>query len=145
MCIRDRFVTGARKTALRPDEMVTAILVPKVEGRGDFLKLGARKYLVISIAMVAARFEISGDRFRDVALAVGSCAPVAVRLTALEQALKGQPVQGADGLAPVVRLIPALAPIDDIRGSAGYRREAVEELVRRLLQRCAERQRGAAA
>ena len=57
------FILGNRKTALRPDEMVTAIRVPKasIAGASSFQKLGARRYLVISIAMAAARVAVGAD------------------------------------------------------------------------------------
>ncbi len=129
------FLTGARQTALAPDELVTAVLVPEgaARGRSTFAKLGARKYLVISIAMVAARLVIADGRIAEAAVAVGACSPVAVRLTALEAALAGQPVEAAAGLAGDALVAPALSPIDDIRADAGYRAQAAAELVRRAL------------
>ncbi len=59
----DRFITGNRRTVRRPDQLVTAVLVPAPPGgaRGHFLKLGTRKYLVISIVMVAAALEAGAD------------------------------------------------------------------------------------
>lgn len=122
------FIQGNRRTALRPGELVTAIHVPAGAGEGSstFLKLGARKYLVISIVMVAARL---GEN--DAAFAVGSCSAVAQRLPAFEQAVlhgqvSGDPVS-AGQLSPI-------APIDDIRADAGYRREAAAELLQRALK-----------
>ena len=87
------FIAGPRRTALAPGEMVTALAVPAdaTAGRSRFLKLGARRYLVISIAMVAARLEVAEGRVTGAALAVGACGPVATRLPALEAALVGQP------------------------------------------------------
>src|SRR5690606_35270448 len=77
------FILGNRKTALRPDEMVTAIRVPKTstDGASAFEKLGARRYLVISIAMAAVRVVADDDgRVSSAAIAVGSCSAVAQRL-----------------------------------------------------------------
>ena len=77
------FILGNRKTALRADELMTAIRVPisAVEGQSASLKLGARRYLVISIAMVAARVVTADDgTIRKAAIAVGSCSAVAQRL-----------------------------------------------------------------
>jgi CO/xanthine dehydrogenase FAD-binding subunit len=131
------FVTGNRATARRSDEMVTAILVrkPAHAARATFLKLGARKYLVISIAMVAAVLETATDRtIAKARFAVGSCSAVAQRLPLLESALIGQRLD-AD-LAALVKpehLAP-LSPIDDVRGSADYRRESALMLVRRALR-----------
>src|SRR5215470_7547356 len=69
------FVTGSRTTLRRPDEMVTALIVPKPQhaARATFLKLGARKYLVISIVMVAAVLETVDDKIVAARIAVGSC------------------------------------------------------------------------
>ena len=131
----DRFITGVRRTALAPDELVVAIHIPKParEARSAFLKLGARRYLVISIAMVAATLEIADGRVVNARVAVGACSAVAQRLPALEAALIGAPVDGR--LADRVEFahLAPLAPIDDIRGSARYRSDSVVVLLRRLL------------
>jgi CO/xanthine dehydrogenase FAD-binding subunit len=136
------FVTGSRAIARRADEMVTALLVPKPahDARSTFLKLGARKYLVISIAMVAAVVEIAADRTIAAArLAVGSCSAVAKRLPLLESALAGKRLDARiAALAKSEHLAP-LSPIDDVRGTADYRREAALTLVRRALRELAVR------
>lgn len=134
----DQFVLGPRKTALGLGELVTAILVPKPkhEARSDFLKLGARKYLVISIAMVAIALEHEGGKVRGARVAVGSCSPVAKRLPALEQALAGKPLAELSACVQPAHLEP-LSPIDDVRGSAGYRKDAALTLIRRSLERLA--------
>ena len=129
------FILGPRKIALRPDEIVSAILIPKPKGaaHSSFVKLGARKYLVISIVMAAGYLDVVGSRIADARIAVGSCSPVAQRLPALEAALKGE--VAISNLARVVKpehLAP-LAPIDDVRASADYREEAALVVVRRLL------------
>lgn len=134
------FITGARRTDLRPGEMVTAVVVrqPPDGACSAFRKLGARRYLVISIAMVAVLVATDGDgRVAAARIAVGSCSPVARRLPALEAALPGMPLD-AGLLAAAVKpehLAP-LAPIDDVRATAGYRLEAVAELVGRTLADC---------
>lgn len=130
------FITGNRSTARAPDELVTGILVPAVgEGAGSaFLKLGARRYLVISIVMAAFVIEPEGDRVGRARIAVGACSPVARRLEALEAALVGQPL--GDTLGHVVEahhLAEVLSPIGDVRGSADYRDDAALTLVRRGL------------
>ena len=134
----DRFLLGPRQTALGPGEIVTAILVPRPgrEAKSDFLKLGARKYLVISIAMVAVVLEHEKRLVRAARVAVGSCSPVAKRLPALEQALAGQPLDRLSSCARPEHLEP-LSPIYDVRGSAEYRKEAALTLIRRSLERLA--------
>jgi CO/xanthine dehydrogenase FAD-binding subunit len=138
----ERFVTGNRRTALAPDELLTAVLLPARSGaaRSGFLKLGHRRYLVISIAMAAAMVDFDADdRVAAVGIAVGACSAAAVRLPALEAGLCGvrrarAGSQAAALLAadPVAMLAP-LAPIDDVRGTAAYRLDAASTLVGRLL------------
>ncbi|MSP76009.1 MAG: xanthine dehydrogenase family protein subunit M [Rhodospirillaceae bacterium] len=131
----DQFITGVRRTDLGPGELVVALHVarPARPAQSAFLKLGARRYLVISIAMAAAAIEIADGRVAAARLAVGACSAVAQRLPALEAALLGAPVDRhlADRV-DLAHLAP-LAPIDDIRGSAGYRSDSVLVLLRRLL------------
>jgi CO/xanthine dehydrogenase FAD-binding subunit len=133
------FILGNRRTAIQPGELVTAVLVPAAAtaGRSTFLKLGARRYLVISIAMVAARLAVESGRVRQAAIAIGSCSEVAKRLTGLEADLVGRDADRA--LAQVVREhhLAGLSPIDDVRASAVYRREAAREMVARALARLA--------
>lgn len=123
------FFTGYRATACGPTGIVAGILVPKRGGHGRFVKLGARRYLVISIAMVAAAIEMD-DAGRIVAarIAVGACSAVAQRLYALEADLAGAPVADAARLVGS-RHLAGLAPIDDVRASASYRMAAARVLV----------------
>ena len=132
------FILGNRKTALRPDELVTAIRVPKAStgGASAFEKLGARRYLVISIAMTAARVKLGSDgKIETAAVAVGSCSAVAQRLSRLEAALVGLKAGGEIARAVEAAGLDELAPIDDVRGSADYRRVAAREIVLRALNR----------
>ena len=140
------FLTGYRQTACRTDEIVTAILVPKLAGptRSHFLKLGARRYLVISIVMAAGVIETTPDgRIAAARIAIGACSPVPQRLTTLEAALQGQPLASAAGLVEP-RHVAQLKPIDDIRASADYRRHAALTLTRDLLSGLATTTRRAA-
>jgi len=133
------FIDGYRHTQCRADEIVTAILVPKLRGpgRSHFLKLGARKYLVISIVMVAGVIETdAAGNIAAARLAIGSCSAVPRRLPGLESALAGQPLESAAGNVAPAHLAP-LAPIDDIRGSAAYRQQAALALTRDLLTQLA--------
>lgn len=127
------FVCGPRQTARRADELALGLRIPArgEAARSVFLKLGARRYLVISIVMVAAVAELDGaGRIARARVAVGACAPVAQRLPALEAALVGQRPDPA--LVRPEHLAP-LAPIGDVRGTAAYRRTAALELVRRAV------------
>jgi xanthine dehydrogenase small subunit len=129
------FLTGYRQTACRADEIVSAILVPKPTAptRSSFLKLGARRYLVISIVMAAGVIETTPDgRIARARIAIGACSPVPQRLTALEDELQDRPLAAAAGIAQA-KHVAHLAPIDDIRSSADYRRHAALTLTRDLL------------
>jgi xanthine dehydrogenase small subunit len=137
----ESFLDGYRHTTCGADEIVTALRVPKrsAGARGAFLKLGARRYLVISIAMAAAVVDVDPAGAIDHArLVVGSCSPVALRLRALEERLLGHPV--APTLSTLVQAddLAELAPLDDARASAAYRRAAAEALTRDFLASLAE-------
>jgi CO/xanthine dehydrogenase FAD-binding subunit len=129
------FITGPRRTARGPQEIVAAIHVPMrtTAGRSRFLKLGARRHLVISIAMVAVRAVVVEGRIAEAALAVGACSPVARRLPQVEAALVGAPLAEAAGRVTDHAVARALDPIDDVRGTADYRVGAAAELLRRAL------------
>jgi len=135
------FILGNRRTALKTDEILTAIIVPQQRVPGTtvsaFLKLGARHYLVISIAMVAVNLTRGDDGNIAVAkIAVGACSAVAQRLAGLESDLLGKPAQAGLGLYAEVRHLSALSPIDDVRATGTYRRDAALSLVRRALETC---------
>ena len=107
--------------------------MPGLDGAGRFLKLGARRYLVISIVMVAGTLTKAADgTVASARLAVGACSAAALRLHDLETALIGRP------LAEIAEAVSeshldGLTPIDDVRADAGYRRETAAVLVRRCL------------
>jgi CO/xanthine dehydrogenase FAD-binding subunit len=126
----DGFLRGPRATARRPDELVAALHFPAGAGRSVFLKLGARRHLVISIAMVAAAAEAAQGRLIRPRIAVGACGPVATRLPAVEAALDGR---APDPAVVTAEMLAPLAPIDDVRGTAAYRGAAALELVRRAV------------
>jgi CO/xanthine dehydrogenase FAD-binding subunit len=133
------FIQGNRKTIRQPDEILTSIRIPRrwENAASTFLKLGARRYLVISIVMVAANLVIGSDgRIREVAICVGSCSPRALRLRELEKELTGA-FAGAHALKTIKpEYFSTLSPIDDVRATAAYRQEAAQTLVRRALAEC---------
>jgi CO/xanthine dehydrogenase FAD-binding subunit len=138
------FLVGNRQTQRRPDEILAAIILPRdlENAASSFLKLGARRYLVISISMVAAVLSVNEDNvIVDARVAVGSCSARALRLHELENAVVGLSV--SNGFTDVVdpRHLASLSPIDDVRGTAEYRRDATLTLIRRALETCAEKLR----
>ena|ERR1700720_1866671 len=134
------FIVGNRKTQRQSDELLTAVIVPHglEDAASKFVKLGARRYLVISISMVAVVVRVNDERVSDARVAVGSCSAVARRLRALENELVGAPV--GDRLGRLVRPehLAELLPIDDVRATAEYRMDASVRLVQRALESCVE-------
>lgn len=130
------FLLGPRKTARAPDEVVVAVHIPAAAllGKGAFQKLGARAFLVISIASVAVRCVTMGGLVTDLAIAVGACSGVPQRLPLVEAALIGAPVQGLAARIRPQDVAAALSPIADIRASADYRLTAATELVARAVE-----------
>ena len=129
-----RFVLGNRETALAADELLVAIHVPSPPSGAvaRFAKLGARRYLVISIAMVAVLVVLEAGRIVEARIAVGACSATAQRLAALEADLVGlTPADAAARVTPE-HLAP-LRPIDDVRASAAYRLQAARTLLARTV------------
>ena len=136
------FVLGNRRTMKREDEILSEVTVPRrlENSASTFLKLGSRRYLVISIAMVAVNLVIDErGKIAEALLAVGACSASALRLRGLEQNLSG--VAARPGIGHLVRQehLAELSPIGDARATAGYRREAALVLTKRALEACVER------
>jgi CO/xanthine dehydrogenase FAD-binding subunit len=116
------FYTGYRKTVLRPEELIVAIEVPPVQGRQYFRKVGTRAALAIS------KIVIAGVKGAAPRIALGSVAPTVVRARKTEAALAA----GA-GIEEAVQVLQSeIAPIDDLRSSADYRRQVAGNLLRRF-------------
>ena len=131
------FVLANRRTAREPHEVATGIHVPPrgERARSVFLKLGGRRYLVISMSMVALVIDVDeSGRIASAGAAVGSCSARAQRLPALERKLLGQPASGLASIAIDGADLAPLAPIDDVRATAAYRIDATTTLLRRALK-----------
>jgi CO/xanthine dehydrogenase FAD-binding subunit len=132
------FLVGVRQTLRRHDELLVAVRfpVPPAGSANHFQKVGLRKADAISVlsAAVAVTRDAAG-RCTSVRIALGALAPRPLRATAAESLLFGQRLTPA-AIAEAARLAgEAARPIDDIRGSAGYRRQVTEVIVRRLLEK----------
>jgi CO/xanthine dehydrogenase FAD-binding subunit len=143
----DVFIDGARRTLLAPDEVMTAIVapLPSPTMRSAFFKLGARRYLVISIAMVAVALDVVEGIVRDARIAVGACSAVAQRMREAERRLIGAPARPGLGRSIRAQDLARLSPIDDVRATADYRRDAALTLLRRAIDACAIGQTGGVA
>ncbi len=110
--VREFFISPG-KTALAREEILARIRVPAVAGRGVFFKFSPRRAMDLAVVNVAC-LRVNGD----VRVAVGACAPTPIRVPAdPEEAVR------------------RCSPIDDVRGSAEYRRELIRVLVRRGIER----------
>jgi CO/xanthine dehydrogenase FAD-binding subunit len=117
------FLTGPKRNALDPDELITAVLVRASGNPQTFMKIGPRNAMVIAVCSLA----LIVDRDRgELRAAYGSAGPV--------PALVSAPLEERETLAELVAA--AARPIDDVRGSAAYRRHALRVLTRRALERC---------
>jgi carbon-monoxide dehydrogenase medium subunit len=138
----DEFLIGPRLTALRPQEIVTSVKMPKAaNGASVFLKFGRRQAMEISVVCVAARLSIDmpSGNCRDVRVAIGAAAPRAIRAVQAEAVLEGRPVNSI-ALEEVGQLaMDACRPVSDVRASSAYRARLVEALVPRALSQCAQR------
>jgi CO/xanthine dehydrogenase FAD-binding subunit len=134
----DAFISGGRSTLLAPDEMMTAIIAPLPTStmRSAFFKLGARRYLVISIVMVAVALDVVEGILRDARIALGACSVVAQRMREAERRLLGAPAVPGLGRSIEAKDLARLSPIDDVRASADYRRGAALTLLRRAIDAC---------
>lgn len=135
----DELIVGPKRTTLAPDEVIAAVTVPALDGPQEFLKVGTRNAMVISVATVALVLDRS---HRGVRVALGSVAPVPVRAAAAERWVAevvdwdAPTPPGEDVLARFGELVAAAAsPIDDHRSTADYRRHAVAVMARRALAR----------
>jgi CO/xanthine dehydrogenase FAD-binding subunit len=118
------FATGPKRTVRAPDELVTAVHLGPTGGVESFAKVGTRNAMVISVCSLAARLDPSTGLAR---VAIGSVAPIVVRVFGAEQALLD--AHGADEFA--AQVVAAAAPIDDVRATAAYRRHALGVIARR--------------
>jgi len=140
------FITGPKKNALEPDELIAAFHVEEAEGPQQFAKIGPRNAMVIAVC--AFSLALHPER-RRVGTCLGSAAPTPVRATEAEDFIEGvlewdsMAEIGESDLTRFGELVEAAAsPIDDVRGSAAYRTHAVGVLARRTLKWAWEDYRG---
>jgi CO/xanthine dehydrogenase FAD-binding subunit len=119
----DEFLVGPKRNALAPEELIVAVLVRPSGAPQTFMKVGPRNAMVIAVCSLA----VSADRESgELRAAFGSSGPV--------PALVRAPLAEADGFPALVA--SAASPIDDVRGTAAYRRHALRVLAARGLERC---------
>ncbi len=135
------FFTGPKKTALETGEILEFVEVPAVacKKRSAFRMIGNRKGQAISQVNAAVSLTFADGKISDVRVAVGSVAPIPLRLERLEQLLAGKRIGDLDLTTIRERVLEGIRPIDDVRSSAGYRRDATVALVFDALTECVDR------
>ncbi|MBI5606583.1 MAG: xanthine dehydrogenase family protein subunit M [Deltaproteobacteria bacterium] len=129
------FIKGPGQTAIRPDEILTGIWIPKNPefNRQHYEKVGQRKALAISIVSLAALIELTpAGMIEDIRLAWGSVGPTVVTAPEVEAVLRGRPLRLEVLKEAAEATRRAVSPIDDIRATADYRREVAGNLLYRL-------------
>jgi CO/xanthine dehydrogenase FAD-binding subunit len=131
------FFTGPKRSVLAPDELVAAVLVPVAPGPQQFAKVGTRNAMVIAVCSFALALDPPARR---VGTGIGSAGPVPLRAPQAEELLAAElPWESRGVLDDALarrfgELVGAAArPIDDVRGTAAYRRHALSVLARRAL------------
>jgi len=135
----DEFFTDYYETVLKPDEIITEVLVPKLPANSagaylKFLPRTADDYATVSAAAVLT-LDKSKKTVSDVRIALGSVGTTPIRATAAEAVLRGQPVKAEAFAEAGEKAKEAVDPISDFRGSAGYKREMAGVFVRRALEK----------
>jgi CO/xanthine dehydrogenase FAD-binding subunit len=140
------FITGPKKNALEPNELIAAFYIPEAEGPQQFAKIGPRNAMVIAVCAFA--LALHPER-RRVGACLGSAAPTPVRAREAEEFIEGvlewdsRGEIGASALERFGELVAMAArPIDDVRGTAAYRTHAVGVLARRTLKWAWDEYRG---
>ena len=129
------FVVGPKRTALRPDELIGAVWVRPATGSQQFSKVGTRNAMVIAVASFA--LDLDPVR-RRVGTGIGSAGPTPLRAPEAERFLEGVLAERFELPESAMRrfgelVAAAASPIDDVRGTAGYRRRALAVMARRTL------------
>lgn len=133
----EEFFTGFRSTVCEPDELITAIRVPKLRPgrRGIWVKLGLRRAQAISVVHAGLVVDLDHDGVVTGArLALGSVAATVISDSTLEETLIGGPLDDARIAAAALAVAGAIEPIDDVRATADYRVAATETIIARALR-----------
>ncbi len=129
------FFPAYRRTALAPDELILRIRVPIRPDRVVvFRKVGTRQAQSISVVVLAVAWRPEGGTWHDVRVALGSVAPTPIRARATEAALEGAPPSEEVAAVAAATLTAEIAPIDDVRSTAEYRRAVAGRVLNRIVR-----------
>jgi CO/xanthine dehydrogenase FAD-binding subunit len=138
------FFLGPKRNALAADELITSVLIPVAPGPQQFAKVGTRNAMVIAVCAFALELRPSGVSLARVGTGIGSAGPTPLRAPEAEEFLDGALAEGGlwESAGPLPEAVTqrfgelvgaAARPIDDVRGTAAYRRHALSVLARRTL------------
>jgi xanthine dehydrogenase small subunit len=129
------FFPAYRRTALAADELILRIRIPLVPDRTvAFRKVGTRRAQAISVVVLAVAWRWEDGLWRDVRVALGSVAPTPIRARATEAALEGMPPTAEVAAVAAATLAADIAPIDDVRSTAEYRRAVAGRILHRIVR-----------
>ena len=128
------FFLGPEKTVMRPDEILTEVIIPVQEGNSAFMKLGRRKAFTLAVVSAAAFARTRKGKFEEVRVALGAVAPIPMRGRKVEEALKGSEVNEQKIVQAAERVREEVSPITDVRASAEYRKDMAYVLTKRILE-----------
>jgi carbon-monoxide dehydrogenase medium subunit len=130
------FYTGVRKTVMQPDEMLVDISIAAMNStqRGAFVKLALRRAQAISVINVAVILDIKADTVKSASITLGAVAPTIIHAEEAETFLARKKLNDRNIAKAAELTRDASMPIDDIRGSAAYRKEMVRVCTQRALQ-----------
>lgn len=133
------FFLGPGKTVLQDDEMIVGIEFEQsdINKNGYFVKLGQRKAMAIAIASLALNLEIKQNKIIQIRIAMGSVAPMPIRLTVVEEFLKNKEIKNGLIEEVVNKVSEEVNPINDIRASGEYRRYIAGILFKRAFEKLA--------
>ena len=129
------FYTGVRKTVMQPDEMLVDISFPAMtkSQRGAFIKLALRRAQAISLVDVALLLDFKADTVKSASITLGAVTPIIAHAEKAEKFLVGKKLTDKNILQAAELAVESATPIDDVRGSASYRREMVKVITKRGL------------
>ncbi len=130
------FYTGVRKTVMQADEMLVDISFPALTKtqRGTFIKLALRRAQAISLVNAAIILDLKADTVKSAVITLGAVTPVIVHAEAAEKFLAKKKLNEKNIAQAAELAVQAAHPIDDVRGSAAYRREMVKVITARGLR-----------
>ena len=138
------FYVGPKRNAMAPDELITSVLIPAAPGPQQFAKVGTRNAMVIAVCAFALELRPAGMASARVGTGIGSAGPTPLHAPEAEQFLDGALAEAGlwESAGPLPEAVTqrfgelaaaAARPIDDVRGTAAYRRHALSVLARRTL------------